>query len=76
MSPYCPNVSRERKERGWRDLCEKVIFELTGEILLTRTETGGEQGVEACSKQGGFICTPVKDQKIEVLEFQVSSFHF
>lgn len=75
MSPIVPMWAEKGKREVGETFVEEVIFELTGEILLTGTEAGEEQAVEGYSRQGVFTRIPVRDQNIEVLEFQVSNFH-
>lgn len=64
-----PRDQHKEREVG-ETFVEEVIFELTGEILPSLTETGGEQAVVGC-----FTCLPVRDQKIEILAFQIRNFY-
>lgn len=72
---FFPWEQRKKREAG-ETFVEEVIFELTGEILPNLTETGGEQAVVGCLRHGGFTCIPVRDQKMEVLAFQIRNFNF
>lgn len=62
-------MKRKREAREIFD--EEAISELTGEILLTLSQTEGDRVMVGCSEQGGFMFIPVRGQGIEIFAFQV-----